>query len=104
MVTPSTLAVLPHGAIEVYAGHWICIMRLPLERGRVTHQYEVRTSEDQTCLARIQWYGPWRTYVLIPKDGSIWENRCLRDVVTFLEQLKQERRTSALWRKSRGET
>ncbi len=88
----------------VYQGTWIVVNRLPLERGRATHRYEVLTREGQTCLARIAWDGPWRTYVLIPQDGSLWESQCLADVVTFLEQLKQARRTSALWRKSRGET
>lgn len=83
---------IPSQDARVYAGHSIIVNRLLLGRGRGTHLYEVRAREDGTCLALIQWYGPWRTYVLQPKNSSIWESRCLRDIVAFLEELQRERK------------
>ena len=73
-----------------YEGKWIAVNHVLLE-----HRYEVLAQEDSTCLAHIQWYGPWRCFVLMPKDGSIWKSRYLSDVVLFMEHLMLERRQRA---------
>ena len=74
----------------VYSGRWFIVNRLPLDRGRVTHRYEVLTLGGNLCLAYILWDASTYGYEFIPKSGSMWVSRVLGEIVAFLEQLKQE--------------
>lgn len=36
------------------------------------------------ALARISWYAPWRKYVFTPCPNTLWDAKCLTDVIAFL--------------------
>lgn len=48
--------------------------------------YTINTKRDQDFLGAIEFYPPWRQYVLRPWDGNtVWSADCLRDVIDFIE-------------------
>ena len=56
--------------------------------GRKTSVWLVRNRRTGTRLARIEWYTPWRQYVLMDVDpGVSFNNTCLRDIAKFLTQV-----------------
>ncbi len=71
----------------------------PRAAGRVTDVYEVCTSgkpydEDApqfSELGEIRWYSAWRRYVFFPRDGTLYDAGCLREVAEFLGTLMAER-------------
>lgn len=36
-------------------------------------------------LGHISWFGPWRRYVFRPCAETVYEQRCMRDIASFLE-------------------
>lgn len=59
--------------------------------GRKTKIIVVNSSRSGERLAAIQWYGPWRQYTLWPEPDTIWNDGCLRDVLEYMNGLKEER-------------
>ncbi len=43
-------------------------------------------NKDGTPLGYIMWHGPWRKYCFAPRDKTIYEQDCLRDIANFCEQ------------------
>jgi hypothetical protein len=40
----------------------------------------------------VSWWSPWRKYVFHPFAGSLYEQDCLRDIATFIENATREHR------------
>ncbi len=68
-----------------------------LEQGRTSRwllkSRERKLNDDATMrsvsLAIVKWSGPWRQYVLIPEERTIWSKGCLTDVISFLNELNE---------------
>lgn len=56
-----------------------------------TKVYQI-TSKDYHALGSISWYAPWRRYTFFPKENTLWDNKCLNEVVSFIDKLMEERR------------
>ena len=51
-----------------------------------------KSSKEQ--IATIEWYGAWRQYCFMPERfefTTIWNNACLNDVISVINQLMKER-------------
>jgi hypothetical protein len=51
-----------------------------------------KSSEEE--IATIEWYPAWRQYCFMPERfefTTIWNNTCLEDVVSVINQLMRER-------------
>jgi len=48
-----------------------------------------RTSEP---LGQIKWYGAWRQYTFWPMGDTIWNKRCMLDIINHINKLMDERR------------
>jgi hypothetical protein len=35
-------------------------------------------------IGRVEWYPPWKRYVAIFSEGSVWSHDCLKDVSDFI--------------------
>jgi hypothetical protein len=70
-----------------YAGSYIAIYRQPKTRVRKTDLFVVVTKQDQTEIADIRWYAPWRRYVLLPRPNTVWESVCLTEIGLALGDL-----------------
>lgn len=63
---------------------------------RFKHQdkktYDIRVLNKQNdLLGKIYWRGGWRKYVFEPKGEMIFDTKCLRDVIEYIEKLMEER-------------
>jgi hypothetical protein len=59
---------------------------------RKTDIYLVWTKDGLYLLGTIRWYAPWRKYCFYPAAGTIFETQCLKDIVSFIDQLMDERK------------
>ena len=57
-----------------------------------TKTWEVWTKEKAKprfdggdLLGAIRWFGQWRCYAFFPRDNTIFEKTCLRDIASFCE-------------------
>jgi hypothetical protein len=62
---------------------------------RKTNIYEVLEKGGglTSHLGEIRWFGRWRKYCFFPVDGTLYEERCLRDISQFIEEETKARRT-----------
>ena len=63
-----------------------------IERKSKTQVFSVRSISQGNELARIYWYEAWRQYVLETENGTIWSDGCLKEIVKFLEKLREDRK------------
>lgn len=57
-----------------------------------TKTFYVLTKPDNVPLGLIQWYSPWRKYSFYPATGTIFERRCMLDIVQFMDDLMTEKK------------
>ncbi len=41
--------------------------------------------EEGLELGQISWFSKWRKYAFFPKDSTLYEEKCLRDIAQFLQ-------------------
>lgn len=51
-----------------------------------TKVWWVVTKDDTTHLGWIAWFSRWRKYGFYPKENTVYEQVCLRDIANFCEQ------------------
>jgi hypothetical protein len=55
--------------------------------GRKTDVWSVASASNPSDeVGRIGWYGPWRKYCFYALNGSVFDSKCLSEIVQFLEQ------------------
>lgn len=57
-----------------------------------TKVWDVLSRSRGHRLAVIQWYGPWRQYVMYPDHMTLWNVGCLSDIQSFITARMAERR------------
>ena len=57
-----------------------------------TKVFEVRRLGGAT-LGMVKWYGPWRQYTFFPAPITVWNNDCLKAIITFIFGLMEERKS-----------
>ncbi len=50
-----------------------------------TDLYTVTNNHSGGVLGRIKWHGPWRRYVFLPADHTLYSPGCLMDIMEFLD-------------------
>ena len=82
-----------------YLGQWIVeqndyfrIVKETLEN-RKTPIYHIETLGG-LYLGEIKWYGAWRKFCFFPNKETIWDNKCLKLVIDFLDRINKEWRES----------
>ena len=60
------------------------VRRRPAELHRKTRDFDVVNARSGAELGSIEWYGPWRQYVLTSHAGVVWSAGCLADVQDFM--------------------
>ncbi|RDY58902.1 hypothetical protein [Flagellimonas nanhaiensis] len=56
-----------------------------------TKVWEVNNTSN-IILGRIGWYSPWRKYVFMPNESTIWDFKCLSEVKSFMFNEMQKRK------------
>lgn len=62
----------------------------------VTKRWEVIAKQSGVMIGRVLWSNAWRRYVLYPGYSTEWEQDCLRDVASFIEQQTASRKAERL--------
>jgi len=62
-----------------------------------TERWEILAKSDETVLATVRWYGPWRQYVMNPEPEMLFNIGCLRGICSFLDWLNKKQR--ATWKR-----
>lgn len=72
-------------------GKWIKFVEIGAKPGMKTKIFEVVTKDYLCTIGEIKWYGGFRRYSFFPKPDTVYENSCLRDIITFIDKLMDER-------------
>ena len=51
-----------------------------------TRVWWVVSKENRGTIGQVRWDARWRKYVFAPTGGTIYEQQCLRDIATFIEE------------------
>lgn len=57
-----------------------------------TSTYQVVSKEGAGVLGEIKWYASWRKYSFFPAANTLYETKCLTDIVEFIDHLMDERK------------
>lgn len=47
-------------------------------------------SKDE--IGQIKWYGAWRKFCFYPNGDTIWDNKCLEQIIAFLNQVNTKKK------------
>jgi len=66
-----------------------------IEEKPKTQVFRIASKKDEWDdeLAEIEWYPEWRQYCFMPVVYTVWNDSCLKDIVEFLEFLRQEHKS-----------
>lgn len=59
-----------------------------------TRIYDVFAKEGSILLGKVKWFPSWRKYSFFPEAGTVFEQDCLNDIASFLEELMMLRKRS----------
>lgn len=65
----------------VYHGEYFFITEQIME-SRKTPIYYVYDN-NAVHIATIKWYSAWRKFCFYPETGTIWDNKCLLDIISI---------------------
>jgi len=66
---------------------WIKIVEQNVLPDMKTKAWGVFTNDAiADCLGMIRWYSKWRKYCFFPSDDTVFEQECLRDIASFIEE------------------
>lgn len=75
-------------------GKWI---RFELkEKKPKTNVYVVIANDRDILLGEIRWYASWRKYTFMPEPNTVYETKCLSDIIEFIDYLMNERKKRKL--------
>ena len=63
-----------------------------IKEGDKTNVWDVATSEGLDRLGEIKWFSRWRKYAFFPYIETVYENDCLKDIVSFIETQMRARK------------
>ena len=68
-----------------WQGKWIYIDFFCKSKSGKTNVYQVM-ADTGYYLGDIEWHPEWRKYVFFPEVNTLYEQDCLRDIATFIEE------------------
>ena len=57
-----------------------------------TQIWDVINKSSEEPLARIEWYWPWRQYVIYPEPNTLYNDGCLETIIAFIKRLNKEKK------------
>ena len=76
----------------VYEGNYFVITEKKLE-GRKTPILNIIGLYGDD-LGEIKWYGAWRKFCFYPNSNTIWDNKCLEELLNFITEYNSKWRSS----------
>lgn len=72
-------------------GKYLSVRKHPADPVQRTWRWTVLTNSADV-LGTVQWFPRWRQYCFDPREGTVFNDGCLRDIAAFLERVNRERR------------
>lgn len=47
-------------------------------------------SRDMTPIGEIKWFSHWRKFCFFAYDNSIWDNKCLQEIINLMEKYNND--------------
>lgn len=66
---------------------YIEFVKIDVSDSGKTDIYGVRTKDGAETIGVISWFGRWRCYAFTPKEDTVFEKQCLRDIANFCENV-----------------
>jgi hypothetical protein len=54
--------------------------------------YLCNKTDERISLGEIKWNGRWRKYCYYPVEDTVFDAKCLQEIINFLEHLREERK------------
>ena len=61
-----------------------------LENKPKTKVYEVLSKLHGFRLGIVMWYGAWGQYCFFPEENTVFNNQCMKDICSFIEEIRNE--------------
>lgn len=61
------------------------------KKGEKTNIYDVK-AKDGCPLGSISWYGRWRKYVFRPNMQTLFDTKCLHEIIKFIDDEMHRRK------------
>ena len=74
-----------------YKGKYFSIYSI-IKENRKTPIYWL-LNNDNFNLGEIKWFPAWRKYCFYPNMDTIWDTKCLEEVIEFMNQINNKRRS-----------
>ncbi len=58
-----------------------------------TKVFELHSKDGNYLLGVIKWYGGWRQYAFMPNADTVFERKCLGDIINFITELMDKRKS-----------
>jgi len=72
----------------IYNGEYFFITKI-IEIGRKTPIYYI-FEHNTNCIGEIKWYSPWRKFCFYPDTNTVWDNKCLTDIIQQLDIINKQ--------------
>lgn len=56
-----------------------------------TSRWSIHNHRTDAFLGEVKWYSAWRNYCFFTRDGCIFNDGCMRDILDFIGQLSAAR-------------
>lgn len=74
---------------------WIKFHEVLMRDGRKTQVWAVLTQDGRQVLGHVQWFSRWRKYAYFPKDETVYEQDCMREISAFIEDRTRKYKAAA---------
>lgn len=59
---------------------------------RKTPIYHIISKHSNTEIGQVKWYGAWRKFCFFPEKGTIWDNKCIKDLLDFICNVNEKKK------------
>lgn len=71
-----------------YKGEYFYILKKTIE-GRKTSIYHI-INNMRISIGSIKWFAPWRKYCFYPSTSTVWDNKCLQQILNLLNEYNKK--------------
>ena len=72
----------------IYKGDYFFITKIDVVNRKTPIYYIFEFNTN--CIGEIKWYAPWRKFCFFPDKDTVWDSKCLTDVLNQLDKINIE--------------
>lgn len=74
----------------VYKGEYFYVLK-EFIKGRKTPIYHIINNSMRINIGCIKWFAPWRKYCFYPGSGTVYDNKCLQQILNLLNEYNKNK-------------